>query len=71
MAEEQKDWELNPQNYLTNEDGSFLLKKLCLTLMQTKLMSLSMRKQQLLVNIHTPKPQLHRQCMRRFLPPKK
>ena len=27
MAEEQKDWELNPQNYLTNEDGSFLLKK--------------------------------------------
>tara|TARA_R100000808_G_scaffold13145_1_gene32182 strand:+ start:7194 stop:8891 length:1698 start_codon:yes stop_codon:yes gene_type:complete len=27
MAEEQKDWELNPQNYQTNEDGSFLLKK--------------------------------------------
>jgi len=27
MAEEQKDWELNPQNYLTDEDGSFLLKK--------------------------------------------
>ena len=27
MAEEQKDWELNPQNYLTNEDGSFVLKK--------------------------------------------
>ncbi len=27
MAEEQKDWELNPQNYLTNEDGSFIFKK--------------------------------------------
>ena len=27
MAEEQKDWELNPQNYLIDEDGSFLLKK--------------------------------------------
>jgi len=27
MAEEQKDWELNPQNYLTDEEGSFLLKK--------------------------------------------
>ena len=27
MAEEQKDWELNPENYLTDEDGSFLLKK--------------------------------------------
>ena len=27
MAEEQKDWELNPQNHQTNEDGSFLLKK--------------------------------------------
>ena len=27
MAEEKKDWELNPQNYLTDEDGSFVLKK--------------------------------------------
>lgn len=27
MAEEQKDWELNPQNYLTDEEGSFVLKK--------------------------------------------
>jgi hypothetical protein len=27
MAEEQKDWELHPNNYLTNEEGSFVLKK--------------------------------------------
>ena len=27
MAEEKKDWELNPQNYKTNEDGSFVFKK--------------------------------------------
>ena len=27
MAEEKKDWELNPQNYLTDEDGYFVLKK--------------------------------------------
>ena len=27
MAEEKKDWDLNPQNYLTDEDGSFVLKK--------------------------------------------
>ena len=27
MAEEKKDWELNPQNYLTTEDGSFVYKK--------------------------------------------
>ena len=26
MAEEQKDWELNPDNYLKNDDGSFVLK---------------------------------------------
>ena len=27
MAEEQKDWELHPNNYLTDEEGSFVLKK--------------------------------------------
>jgi hypothetical protein len=27
MAQEQKDWEVNPQNYLTNPDGSFIIKK--------------------------------------------
>ena len=27
MAEEKKDWELNPQYYQTNEDGSFVYKK--------------------------------------------
>ena len=27
MAEEKKDWELNPENYKTNEDGSFVFKK--------------------------------------------
>ena len=27
MAEEQKDWELYPNNYLTDEEGSFVLKK--------------------------------------------
>ena len=26
MAQEKKDWELNPHNYQTNEDGSFILK---------------------------------------------
>ena len=27
MAEEKNDWELNPENYKTNEDGSFVFKK--------------------------------------------
>ena len=24
---EKNDWDINPQNYVTNEDGSFVLKK--------------------------------------------
>ena len=27
MAQDKKDWEINPQNYLTNPDGSFIIKK--------------------------------------------
>ena len=27
MAQDKKDWEVNPQNYLTNPDGSFIIKK--------------------------------------------
>ena len=27
MAQDKKDWEIYPERYVTNEDGSFVLKK--------------------------------------------
>ena len=27
MAQDKKDWEVNPNDYLTNSDGTFIIKK--------------------------------------------